>query len=226
MQCSHCVLCIAPIRFPLDYISLKTPKIRPGQTRRLQKKFAELVKDKLPAKISVDTVEIWQQDESRIGQQGSLTRIWAKLGTRPRKVKQQQYLNTYIYGAACGETGQACGLVLPLVNTDAMNIFLTELSANINIDKHAALVMDNAGWHIANKLVIPDNITIIPLPAYAPELNAMEQVWRWMKDNYLSNGCYKDYDDIVDKTCEAWISFANNKSLVKSICARAWLNIP
>lgn len=174
----------------------------------------------------MNQVEIWQQDESRIGQQGSLTRIWAKRGTRPRKVKQQQYLSTYLYGAVCAATGQSCALVLPVVDTPTMAVFLNELSSQIQPGKHAALILDNAGWHTTGKLSIPKNITLIPLPPYAPELNAMEQVWEWIKKHHLSNRCYNNYDAIVDAACNAWNDFSKNTELVQSLCSRQWMNIP
>ncbi len=185
-----------------------------------------MVTSLLPDHIDKEQVEIWQQDETRIGQQGSLTRIWAKRGTRPRKVKQQQYLSTYLYGAACAATTQSFGLVLPMADTSAMNIFLQQLSTQIQAGKHVALVLDNAGWHTANKLLIPKNITLIPLPPYSPELNAMEQVWEWIKKHHLSNQCYENYEAIVEKVCHAWNDFSNNKKLVKSLCSRKWLFLP
>ncbi|WP_375359205.1 transposase [Candidatus Tisiphia endosymbiont of Neophilaenus lineatus] len=141
-------------------------------------------------------VDIWSQDETRVGQQGSLTRICAKRGTRPRKVRQQQFISTYIYGAACHETGEACALILP------------------------------SGWHTAKKLTVPSNITLIPLPPYAPELNAMEQVWEWIKNHFLSNQCYGVYEDIVTMACYAWNQLAHNVDLVKSIMYRDWINTP
>ncbi len=180
----------------------------------------------LPDSIDLSSVDIWQQDESRIGQQGSLTRIWAPTGTRPRKVKQQQFIYTYIYGAACAATGETFGLVLPYTNTNAMQIYLNKLSAQIKNNRHVALVIDNAGWHVAKDLDVPKNITLIPLPSYSPELNAMEQVWKWLKQNYLSNSVFKDYDEIVDKLCTAWNSFCCNLGLVKSLCKREWLKTP
>ena len=67
----------------------------------------------IPDHIDFSCVDIWQQDETRIGQQGSLTRVWAPVGTRPRKVKQQQFIYTYIYGAACWATGESFALILP-----------------------------------------------------------------------------------------------------------------
>jgi DDE superfamily endonuclease len=111
----------------------------------------------LPKNIDKSNVDIWSQDESRVGQQGSLTRIWAKRGTRPRKVRQQQFISTYIYGAACHDTGESFALILPYANTQAMNKFLEELSLTIQGNRHIALLTDNAGWHTAKKLTVPSN---------------------------------------------------------------------
>ena len=86
------------------------------------------------------------------------------------------FVPTWVYGAACHETGQSYAVVLPCANTKAMNIFLQGLSKEIKKGKHVALIIDNAGWHNSNELIVPDNITLIPLPPYSPELNAMGQV--------------------------------------------------
>lgn len=104
-----------------------------------------------------------------------------------------------------------------------MQLFLDELSNQARDNRHIALVMDNAGWHTANDLTVPENITLIPLPPYAPELNAVEQVWSWMKSHYLSHCNFKDYNQIVDKVCTAWNAFAQQPDLVKSMCSRSWL---
>ena len=181
-----------------------------------------MLKTLLPKEVDHDRVEIWSEDESRVGQQGSLTRIWAKKGTRPRKVKQRQFISTYIYGAACHRTGQSYGMILPYANTDAMNIFLEGLSQEVGSGKHVALIIDNAGWHRAADLVVPSNITLVPLPPYAPELNAMEQVWEWIKSHFLYNQSYSDYEDIVDKLSYAWNQISSNTDLVKSIIHREW----
>lgn len=179
----------------------------------------------LPQDIDLKKVDIWSQDETRVGQQGSLSRIWAVRGTRPRKVKQQQFISTYIYGAACHDTGQSCALILPYANTDSMNRFLEELSSAIEPERHVALLVDNAGWHTAKKLSVPSNITLIPLPPYAPELNAMEQVWEWIKNHFLSNQHYRDYEAIVDKACYAWNQLSGNRDLIKSIIHRKWISL-
>lgn len=104
-------------------------------------------------------------------------------------------------------------------------MYIDQLSNHVEKDRHVALIIDNAGWHTSKELKIPTNITLIPLPPYSPELNSMEQVWEWMKKNYLSNICFINYDEIVDKLSDAWNAFSNNTSLVKSICYRGWANV-
>lgn len=97
--------------------------------------------------MNLNRVDVWSQDEMRVGQQGSLCRIWAKRGSRPRKVKQRQFLSTYVYAAANHLTGKSCALILPYANTEAMNLFLEELSTCVESGRHAAIIVDNAGWH-------------------------------------------------------------------------------
>ena len=114
-------------------------------------------------------------------------------------------------------------MVLPYTDTEAMQLFLDELSCHIKVGRHIALVIDNAGWHNTTGLAVPQNITLIPLPPYSPELNAVEQVWHWIKSHYLSNCNFKDYNDIVDKASFAWNEFVRQPDLVKSMCSRDWL---
>ena len=85
-----------------------------------------------------------------------MTRIWAPKGTRPRKVRQKQFISTYIYGVACATTGDSFGLILPDVNTQSMQLFLDSFSKNIKKGRHAAIIIDNAGWHTAKDLNIPN----------------------------------------------------------------------
>lgn len=141
-------------------------------------------------------------------------------------MKQQQFISTYIYAAACHTTGESCALILPYANTAAMNLFLKELSISIKPGRHVALIIDNAGWHKSAELILPHNITFIPLPAYSPELNAMEQVWQWIKDNFLSHLCYSGYTHILNTVSHAWNMFSSNIDLVKSIMFRKWINLP
>ena len=97
-------------------------------------------------------IEVWWQDEARVGQQGTLTRVWAKRGTRPRAVRDRRYTWAYLFGAVCPERGAGAAVVLPEVNVEAMNIHLAEISRCVNKGAHAVLVLDGAGWHTSPRL--------------------------------------------------------------------------
>src|ERR1700728_2572539 len=87
---------------------------------------------------------------------------------------------------------------------------------------HAALLVDQAGWHLSSRLVMPPNITLIPLPAKCPELNPQENVWKFLRDNWLSNRIFKSYDDVVDHCCEAWNNLVDQPWRIMSIGLRNW----
>jgi transposase len=179
----------------------------------------------LPTNIKIDQVEVWFQDETRVGQQGSLTRIWAIKGTRPRVVRQQQFLSTYIYGAVCPQRQVGAALILPYANSDCMNEHLIEISKHIATGNHAVLIVDQAKWHSSKILIIPDNISLLPLPPYSPELNSQENVWQWIKDKYLANRAFSSLDDISDAAVMAWNKFVENPDLIKSIAYREWATL-
>ena len=93
---------------------------------------------------------------------------------------------------------------MPWCDTDAMAAHLIEISAAVDPGAHAVLIVDQAGWHLTPKLAIPDNITVLALPPRSPELNPVENVWQFMRDNWLSNRICKSYEDIVALCCQAW----------------------
>jgi len=105
-----------------------------------------------------------------------------------------------------------------------MNLHLAAISADIAPGCHAALLLDQAGWHTSPKLVVPDNITIVPLPAKCPELNPQENVWQFMRDNWLSNRVFLNADDLVDHCCDAWNKLEEQPWRIMSIGLRDWTN--
>jgi hypothetical protein len=130
-------------------------------------------------------IEVWWQDEARVGQQGTLTRVWAKRGTRPRAVRDRRYTWAHLFGAVCPERGVGAAVVLPHVNVEAVNLHLAEVSRGVTEGAHAVLVLDGAGWHTSPKLRVPGNISLLPLPRYAPELNPVENLWQFLRQNLL-----------------------------------------
>ncbi len=165
---------------------------------------------------------MWFQDEARVGQQGTLTRTWAERGTRPRAPRDTRYKSAYIFGAVCPGRGVTAALIMPAANTEAMNVHLTEISKTVASGAHAILVMDGAGWHSSRALCIPDNISIVMLPPYAPELNPVENVWAYLRANGLAISVFDTYDSIVARCCEAWNFFANDPERVRSISDRQY----
>lgn len=167
-------------------------------------------------------IELWWQDEARVGQKTGITRRWARRGTRPSAPKDQRTLSAYIYGAVCPAQGKGVGLVLPRCDTEGMTLHLAEISAAVAPGAHAVLLLDQAGWHGSHALVIPANITLMPLPAKCPELNPVENVWQFMRDNWLSNRIFSSYDDILDHCCEAWNRLIDRPAQIRSIGMRKW----
>jgi hypothetical protein len=133
-----------------------------------------------------------------------MVRRWYQRGMRPRMIKDQRYRSAYIFGAVCPERDTGAALVLTHVSTPAMNLLLEEVAAQLPPRTHAAMLIDNAGWHTANELRVPPNITLVHLPPYAPELNAIEKVWQYLRDNYLSGRLFTDTRAIIDACCDAW----------------------
>jgi transposase len=179
----------------------------------------------LPNGIDLKNVELYFQDESRIGQQGSTTRIWAKKGTRPRVEKQKQFISSNIFGVVCPKQDKGFALILPYKDTEIMQMFLNEFSKTIPKGIHAVLVADQASWHKTSKLKKPKNISLVFLPPYSPELNPIEQVWQQLKQRWLSNRCFKDYNDILKATSAAWKNFVSVKGAIKQLCSRSWANL-
>ena len=149
-----------------------------------------------------------------MGQQGTLTRIWAERGTR--------HTWSCIFGAVCPERAETAALVMPHVDTQTMNSHLTEISKTVATGAHAILVMDGAGWHGSAELEVPDNITALKLPPYSPELDPMENVWAYLRANKLTISVFETYDEIVGRCCEACNFFAADKQRITSITTRDW----
>src|SRR6266513_3448655 len=112
-------------------------------------------------------VELWFQDEARIGQKNSLTRVRGQTGSRPAAPKDLGFASAYVFGAVCPLEGKAAALIMPICNTLAMNHHLREISSQVAANAHAVVILDGAAWHSSQALVVPGNITLLPLPPTA-----------------------------------------------------------
>jgi hypothetical protein len=181
--------------------------------------------------LSLDALEIWFADEARIGQKNKLTRRWARRGTRPSAPQDQRYASTYIFGAVCPREGKGAALILPFCNSAAMTLHLAEIATMVSPGRHAVVLLDQAGWHLSGEVTLPANITLLPLPAKCPELNAMENIWQFIRGpkatpegryNWLSNRVFRNHDDIVDHCCHAWNHLIDQPWRITSVGLREW----
>ena len=115
--------------------------------------------------------------------------------------------------------------MMPKANTHAMQAHLDEISIHVAQHAHAVVLMDRAGWHTTGKLKLPANITIILLPSRSPELNPVENIWQYLRQNWLSNRVFPTYDAILDAGCEAWRRLIAQPETIISIGMRKWAHI-
>ena len=132
-------------------------------------------------------LQVWCQDEARVGQKGRTTRVWYERGMRPRGIVDQRYTSLYLFAASRPGTDEAFALALPRADAGTMGVFLQHFSHQLAPDVHAVLILDQAGWHDERALRVPRNVTLLPLPTASPQLNPMERIWLYLRERYLSS---------------------------------------
>jgi transposase len=137
-----------------------------------------------------------------------------------RKKVEERRQNFYLYSAVNPRNGKEISLLAPYVNTDCMNVFLEQMSKDLGT-REVLLIMDCASWHRSKGLRVPKNITIIYLPPYSPELNPVERLWQYLKDNLIKNRIYDSVSLLEDTVC----AFIRNitESSIKTICSVSYL---
>jgi hypothetical protein len=170
-----------------------------------------------------ERVELWFEDEARIGQKGRVTHVWYQKGVRPHGVREHRFASAHLFGAVCPARDAGVALVLPDADTAAMNLFLAELSRTLKPTTHAVVMLDRAGWHVAGDLVVPTNLTLLHLPSKSPELNPVEKVWQFLRDRHLSHRVLADYAAIVDAACQAWNALIAEPGRIRSLTSFPWL---
>ena len=145
---------------------------------------------------------------------------WAKRGTRPRQPADQRYESAYLFGAICPARGTGAALALPYADTAAMQLHLDEIAGTVAPRAHAILLLDRAGWHTTGALAVPKNITMVLLPSRAPELNPVENIWQYLRQNWLSNRVFNTYEEIIDGACYAWRKLIAEPDIITSIGSR------
>lgn len=122
----------------------------------------------------------------------------------------------YAYSAIAPQTGDCFSMIAPYCNTDAMNCFLNQL-ANQYSNYRIVLILDKAGWHISKNIRLPDNLLLMHLPPYSPELNPVELLWREVRRKHFHNKIFNSLDHVEDTLMAALAFYHNNSDLVKKL---------
>ncbi|MBS1651701.1 MAG: IS630 family transposase [Bacteroidetes bacterium] len=163
-------------------------------------------------------VKFFFEDEAAFGRMNHVRKCWVH---RPdRAIVKKQTIREYLYAftTVCPQTGETCSIISPFCNTEAMNALLLE--TNVAFPNYRiVMIMDSAGWHTTSKLDVPENITILPLPPYSPELNPVEHVWDYIREQKQFNNYTFDSLDEVDKRLGIALCDLNNeKDLIRPMC--------
>lgn len=126
------------------------------------------------------------QDEGCFGRISMPRRCWAAPKIRPQVARQVVRAYVYVYRAVAPEVGKMTSLLLPYADTAMMNLFLEHVSQEF-ADSFIVMQVDRAGWHATAELIVPENIRLILQPAYSPELNPVEHLWDYLRENYFHN---------------------------------------
>ena len=170
--------------------------------------------------------EVWFEDEARVGQQGTCGAVWNEVGSRPAVVRDDRHDSVWLFGLVCPQRAVRSALVMPWVGSEAMSLHLDALSQMVSPGPHAVLVCDGAGWHqTGGQSVVPDNVTLLPLPSRLPQLNPIENVWVYLQGNVLNRCVWDSYDEIVETCCTTWNAFIGDTARIRSITERTWATV-
>ncbi len=196
----------------------KHPKADPQAQEQFQQNFSAQVEAAVATRESEDErpVLIMAQDEGCFGRISRAKRCWVPPGMRPYAPAQVVREYIYAYTAVAPALGQMVSLILPEVSTPMMNLFLKQVSQTFS--KHFIVMqVDQAGWHSAKDLVIPENIRLIPQPAYSPELNPVEHIWDELREKYFHNRIFPSLELLIDTLCQGLNALTDDAERLRSL---------
>jgi len=169
----------------------------------------------------MDDVMIMFADEARFGRINSVHKCWVR-GERPVVYSQIVREYTYAYSAICPFDGTMDSLIINGVNSQCMGIFLDEVS-NRHTDKTIIMFADQASWHTSDILKVPENVVLLPLPSYSPQLNPVENIWHELREKWFYNHTFDSLAEVEDRLMEALRAFENDNDSVRNTTAFHWI---
>lgn len=212
----------------LKYSWLVPRPLHPEANLEVQELFQEIVNEQIEtiaAQHPDKEVDVFFEDEARLGQQGTTTRVWAETGSRPRVFKQIGYSYVYVILAVSVLTGACTALIMDGLDSGVINAFLRQMSEDLGENRHGILIWDGAKWHTSAEIVVPSNISIILLPPRSPELNPIENMWHYMRSHYWSNKVYIDKLALFKEAVQSLNTMNSNPETMKSVCAAPYISL-
>src|SRR3954469_4969523 len=212
----------------LNYSSLMPRPQHELANPEVQEFFKEIVVEQIGAIAEAhpdQEVHTFFQDEARFGQKGTITRVWARKGSRPRAVRQTGFTSLYVLAAVCAATGAVSALIMPELNTAVVNLFLEQFARELPAGVHAVLIWDGAGYHTSKDLVVPRNVSLIQLPPYSPELNPVENLWHFLRSHHWSNRVYGGYGELESEAIRSLGVVCQDAENLKSICNAEYVRL-
>lgn len=203
---------------------------RPAHTKADKEAQAKFKEVELPNKVEEvkkkhpkAKIEVWSQDEHRLGLQPIIRKVWARRGQRPVVSVEPRYEWVYLYGFVCPVSGEVFWLLLPTVNILVFNLALAEFAKAIGAgpDKQIILVLDGAGWHGSPQVVVPTGIELLFLPAYSPELQPTEKLWPLTNEG-VANKHFKSLDELEEAQVERCRQLSARPALIKAVTSFQW----
>lgn len=168
-------------------------------------------------------IKLFFEDEARFGRINAIGKCWVPKGFRAIVSKQLIREYIYAYTCVCPETGENYSIISPVNNTEAMNVFL-ELVGEAYRHYRIILCLDGAGWHTSSKVELPENIQLLPLPPYSPELNPTEHIWDYLREQkQFNNHTFSSLDDVEKQLSKSLKALNNEQKMLKSMCQFSWL---
>jgi hypothetical protein len=185
---------------------------------QFKENFGKLVEEAVKTRDPEDRrpVLVMAQDEGCFGRINTPSRAWVPKPLRPFIPRQIVREYTYVYAAVAPSTGQMTSLILPFADTAMMNVFLQHVSRTFS-DHFLVIQVDQAGWHNSQDLVLPENIRLIPQPAYSPELNPVEHIWDEIREKAFHNRLFSSFDAVIEALCRKLQQLEENTQLIHSM---------
>lgn len=168
-------------------------------------------------------MELWAQDEARLGLKPVVRRVWAPKGRRPVARFKRRYEWLYLYGFVRPQTGKIFWLILPTVSAEAFSLALAHFAKEMGAgeDKRILLVLDRAGWHTAGKLEVPEGIHLEFLPPRSPELQPAERLWP-LANEAVANRLFEDLDGLEEALVKRCVALLEQAELIRSTTLYHW----